>query len=162
MRCASCVIGVERLESHDETPGRMLNLMKLAVGVRDIAHLAELQAARAVVLPPLRHRTRSFPRRAAEILGGGSMYWVIAGAMVVRQPVLDIIEDRRDDGAACTGIVLEARLVPVEGRLMKPFQGWRYLSAQDAPADVATGPNLRGGQALPTELMRALRELCLI
>ena len=95
---ATCAIGVERLESGDETPGRMLNLMKLAVGVRDIAHLAELQAARAAILPPLRHRTRSFPRRAAEILEGGSMYWVIAGAMVVRQPILDIIEDRRDDG----------------------------------------------------------------
>lgn len=144
----------------------MLNLMKLAVGVRDIAHLGELQAARAAILPPLRHRTRSFPRRAAEILEGGSMYWVIAGAMVVRQPILDIIEDRRDDGTACTGIVLEPRLVPVEGRLMKPFQGWRYLSAQDAPADIVTdvavGPKPRGGQTLPPELIRALRELCLI
>ncbi len=140
----------------------MLNLMKLAVGVRDIAHLAELQAARAAILPPLRHRTRSFPRRAAEILEGGSMYWVIAGAMVVRQPILDIIEDRRDDGAACAGIVLEQRLVPVEGRLMKPFQGWRYLSAPDAPADVSDGAKPRGGQALPPELVRALRELCLI
>lgn len=140
----------------------MLHLMKLAVGVRDIAHLAELQAARAAVLPPLRHRTRSFPRRAAEILEGGSMYWVIAGAMVVRQPILDIIEDRRDDGGACAGIILQARLVPVEGRLMKPFQGWRYLNAPDAPADLTDSPKPRGGQALPPELIRVLRELCLL
>ena len=140
----------------------MLHLMKLAVGVRDIAHLAELQAARAKILPPLRHRTRSFPRRAEEILQGGSMYWVIAGAMVVRQPIVDIIEDRRDDGSACTGIVLEPRLVPVAGRLMKPFQGWRYLVASDAPDDIAGSKTLRGAQSLPPELARALRELCLL
>lgn len=140
----------------------MLHLMKLAVGVRDIAHLAALQAARAKAQPPLRHRTRSFPRRAEEILAGGSVYWVIAGAMVVRQPVLDIIEDRRDDGSACTGIVLEQRLIPVEGRLMKPFQGWRYLNAADAPADLTDAPRPRGGQALPPEMIRALRELCLL
>jgi hypothetical protein len=140
----------------------MLHMMKLAVGVRDIAHLAALQQARAAVQPPLRHRTRSFPRRAAEILEGGSMYWVIAGAMVVRQPILDIIEDQRDDSTPCTGIVLDPRLIPVEGRLMKPFQGWRYLAAADAPADVSTGPRPRGGQDIPPELMRALRELCLL
>lgn len=140
----------------------MLHLMKLAVGVRDIAHLAALQAARAVALPPLRHRTRSFPRRAAEILEGGSMFWVIAGAMVVRQPVVDIIEDRRDDGSACTGIVLEPRLIPVSARLMKPFQGWRYLAAGDAPEDIAVGLMPRGGRDLPPELVRALRELCLL
>jgi hypothetical protein len=136
--------------------------MKLAVGVRDIAHLAALQEARAIALPPLRHRTRSFPRRAAEVLEGGSMYWVVSGAMVVRQRILDIIEDKRDDGSACTGIVLEPRLVPVAARLMKPFQGWRYLAPADAPEDLTSAKPPRGGQDLPPELARALRELCLI
>lgn len=151
------------MESQYGTPGwRMLHLMKLAVGVRDIAHLRALQAARAVALPPLRHRTRSFPRRAAEILLGGSMYWVIAGAMVVRQPVLNIIADQRDDGRACTGIVLEPLLIPVSARLMKPFQGWRYLAAGDAPEDLMVNLTPRGGQELPPELARALRELCLL
>jgi len=140
----------------------MLHLMKLAVGVRDVAHLAALQEARAASAPPLRHRTRNFPRRAAEIRQGGSMYWVIQGAMVVRQPVLDIIEDRYDDGSACAAIVLEPRLVPVAARLMKPFQGWRYLAPADAPEDLTSGKLPRGGDALPPELARALRELCLI
>ena len=40
----------------------MLHLTKLAVGVRDIAHLRTLQAARHTETPPLRHFTRSFPR----------------------------------------------------------------------------------------------------
>ena len=77
----------------------MLHLTKLAVGVRDIDHLRELQAERAVRSPPLRHRTRSFPRRHQEVIDGGSMYWVISGSMLVRQRIVDIVEDRRDDGS---------------------------------------------------------------
>jgi len=142
--------------------GGMLHLMKLAVGVRDIAHLAELQTERARRLPPLRHRTRSFPRRAAEIIDGGSMYWVVAGAMVVRQRVVDIIEDTRDDGRLCTAFLLDPKLVPVAARLLKPFQGWRYLPAADAPPDLTAARGKRGGAALPPDLQRALRELCLI
>ena len=90
------------------------------------------------------------------------MYWVIAGAMVVRQPVRDIIDDQRDDGSACAGIILEPRLIPVAGRLMKPFQGWRYLAATDAPEDISHAPQPQAAQALPEELMRVLRELCLL
>lgn len=90
------------------------------------------------------------------------MYWVIAGAMVVRQPVLNIIADQRDDGRACTGIVLEPLLIPVSARLMKPFQGWRYLAAGEAPEDLMVNLTPRGGQELPPELARALRELCLL
>ena len=57
--------------------------------------------------PPLRHRTRSFPRRHQEVTDGGLMYWVISGSMLVRQRIVDIVEDRRDDGSACTGLVLD-------------------------------------------------------
>src|SRR5271157_3867673 len=105
----------------------MLHLTKLAVGVRDIDHMRDLQAERAGQNPPLRHRTRSFPRRHQEVVDGGSMYWVINGNMLVRQRILDLIEDRRTDGSACTGIVLDPVLVPLAGRPTKPFQGWRYL-----------------------------------
>ena len=63
----------------------MLHLTKLAVGVRDTDHLRELQAERMRDDAPLRHRTRNFPRRRAEVLDGGSMYWVISGTMMARQ-----------------------------------------------------------------------------
>jgi len=139
----------------------MLNLTKLAVGVRDIDHLRTLQAERAERLPPLRHRTRSFPRRHREVLDGGSMYWVINGSMLVRQRIVDLIEDRRDDGSTCAGIVLDPVLVPLEGRPTKPFQGWRYLSASDAPRDL-TAHAARGVDRLPPVLRQQLRELCLI
>ncbi len=140
----------------------MLHLAKLAVGIRDIAHLRTVQATRAGQAPPLRHHTRSFPRRAAEITGGGSIYWVIGGAMLVRQRVLDVVEDQWDDATRCAGLVLDPTLVPVEGRPTKAFQGWRYLSDADAPADVRSHGPACGADGLPDELRRQLRELCLL
>jgi hypothetical protein len=140
----------------------MLHLTKLAVGVRDIDHLRELQAERHQRSPPLRHRTRSFPRRHHEVTDGGSMYWVINGCMLVRQRIVDIIEDRRDDGSTCTGLVLDPALVPLAGRPTKPFQGWRYLQPDAAPPDLAIAPRALGESDLPAALRRELRVLCLL
>ncbi len=140
----------------------MLHIAKLAVGIRDIAHLRQVQAMRASQEPPLRHRTRSFPRRAAEITCGGSIYWVIGGAMLVRQRVLDVIEDRWDDERRCAGLVLDPALVPVEGRPTKAFQGWRYLSDAEAPTDVSAQGPACGADGLPEELRRQLVALYLL
>jgi hypothetical protein len=140
----------------------MLHLVKLCVGVGDVAELRRWQTERAKIDPPIRHRTRNFPRRAAEIIDGGSLYWVIAGAIIVRQRVLDIIEDHRDDGTRCAAIVLHRRLVAVAARPMKAFQGWRYLQAADAPPDIVRGRRGEGEQELPEALRRDLRALGLL
>jgi hypothetical protein len=140
----------------------MLHITKLAVGVRDIDHLRELQAERARSNPPLRHRTRMFPRRRDEVIAGGSMYWVINGSMLVRQRIVDIVEDRRDSGETCTGLVLDRRLIPLAGRPTKPFQGWRYLRPDEAPCDLTIGPKARGEHRLPPALRRELQVLCLL
>src|SRR5271168_3541643 len=83
----------------------MLHLAKLAVGIRDVAHLADVQAQRRVAHPPLRHLTRNIPRRAADVLDGGSIYWVIAGSMLVRQRIVDITEAEREDGSRCAALM---------------------------------------------------------
>jgi hypothetical protein len=140
----------------------MLHLMKLAVGVRDTPHLARLQAERSASEPPLRHYTRAFPRRAAEILAGGSIYWIIAGVMQVRQRILAIEEDREEDGTKTTALVLDPALVPVIARPTQAFQGWRYLTAEAAPPDLDATPAARGEPELPPHLRQVLRELCLL
>lgn len=140
----------------------MLHLTKLAVGVRDIEHIRALQAERVSTNPPLRHRTRNAPRRREEVLDGGSMYWVINGATLARQRILDIVEDTRDDQSACAGLILDPEIVPVVGRLTKPFQGWRYLRADDAPPDLSAQAPARGADDLPQALRRELRALCLL
>ena len=137
----------------------MLHLMKLCVGVRDPAELRHWQAQRAARNQPLRHLTRHMPRRSAEITDGGSLYWVIAGTMLVRQRITALEPACREDGTTCAAIMLDAALVPLSGRPVKAFQGWRYLRADDAPLD------LRADSAeaqLPHELARQLRELCLL
>ena len=140
----------------------MLHLMKLAVGVRDLEHLRSLQAERAARTPPLRHRTRHVPRRAAEVTDGGSIFWVISGFLSARQLVLDIVEDRREDGSACAALILDPGLVPLAGRPVKPFQGWRYLAPADAPPDLAMQVRRPGDTALPEALRQELQALCLL
>ncbi len=132
-----------------------LHLIKLAVGVTNINDLRARQAERK----PLRHRTRNFPRRAQEIMAGGSIYWVIARLVTVRQPLRDIVVGNYDDGSRCTDLMLAPELVAVRPRAVRPFQGWRYLEAADAPEDeVLRCP----GQALPEALRRELVGLALL
>jgi hypothetical protein len=134
----------------------MLHLLKLAVGCADPAALAERQAARAAAEPPLRVGTRTWPRRAAEVTDGGSLYWVMAGAIRCRQRILAIEDGMWDDQTPCAEIHVDPRLVMVEPRLMRPFQGWRYLDAKDAPADAEDGP---ASGSLPPGLVLELRGL---
>jgi hypothetical protein len=140
----------------------MLHMIKLAVAVRDVAHLAEIQARRAKNDPPLRHQTRNGPKRADEILDGGSIYWVINRAVLVRQRILGIVKDVWDDGSACTGLVLDPELVRVMPRAQKPFQGWRYLPAADAPGDLGAAGAVDGVEDLPAEMRLALTHLALL
>ncbi|WPB84530.1 DUF1489 family protein [Sediminicoccus rosea] len=140
----------------------MLHMLKLSVGPKDVAQLRAIQKLRAVADPPLRHQTRMMPKRREEVLDGGSIYWVVSGFLQVRQRILDIIEDQWDDGTPCAGLVLDPKLVMVEARATKAFQGWRYLSPEDAPPDVVEGVAASGMEALPPALRAALREARLI
>ena len=137
----------------------MLHLMKLAVGVRDPGHLRDLQTERTVRDPPLQHRTRQMPRRAEEIAAGGSIYWVISGTMLIRQRITAIDTGLREDGHPCAALLLHPELIPVAGRPVKAFQGWRYLRPEDAPPDL---DRHAAETALPHHLAQKLRELCLL
>jgi hypothetical protein len=143
-----------------------LHLVKLCVGcdtVQDLAHwqverLRELK--RAKKKPELCHRTLQTPKRAAEILDGGSLYWVIKGFILVRQRIVALRPDRKEDGSACCAIVLDAKLVTTRPQGRRAFQGWRYLPAEDAPAD-GRPMNKQEGE-MPQAMRAALRELRLI
>lgn len=143
----------------------MLHLIKLAVGAPDIETLARFQADRARNTavhggqPFL--RTRNHPRRAPEILDGGSLYWVMGGVLLCRQLVAEFVPDFRDDGTPCIAVILSGPPVPVLPRLVRAFQGWRYLTPADAPADLGTQPETRG-DVLPVALRRELAALCLL
>lgn len=143
-----------------------LHLVKLCVGVDSVQDLAVWQAERLKRFrrekrtAELCHRTLQTPRRREEVLDGGSLYWVIKGFILVRQCVLDLRPDVKEDGTACCGIVLDAELVPTRAHPRRAFQGWRYLDPADAPAD-AEGL-FAAADDMPPGMREELRELRLI
>src|SRR3990172_7005836 len=143
-----------------------VHLIKLCVGVETAKELAEWQDERLKSLkragktPEHRHRTLQTPRRRDEVLDGGSLYWVIKGFVLVRQRVLDLKADVKDDGTACCGIVLDPELVATRPHPRRAFQGWRYIDAIDVPPDVQGFED--GADGRPRAMPEALRELRLI
>jgi hypothetical protein len=143
-----------------------VHLIKLCVGVDTAKELIDWQAERLKHLkragktPELCHRTLQMPRRRDEVLDGGSLYWVIKGFVLVRQRVLDLRADVKDDGTPCCGIVLDAELVATRPHPRRAFQGWRYLDAADAPQDAKSFAD--GANEMPRAMREDLRELRLI
>jgi len=143
-----------------------VHLIKLCVGVDDVRHLARIQAGRLAEarrrgdVPELRHVTRNTPKRAVEILDGGSLYWVIKGFIRARQTVIDIRPVERDDGRPACALVLDPGLIRTEIRSFRPFQGWRYLAVEDAPPDAPPGAG--SDEDVPAEMAAELKGLGLL
>ena len=145
-----------------------IHLIKLCVGCDSIEELAAWQAERlrqrrkaGEPRPRLFHRTFQTPKRRAELLDGGSLYWVIKGLVQVRQPLLELLEGTREDGTPCCLLILKSALIPVRPLPRRPFQGWRYLPADEAPPDLRRGA-AAGIAAMPARLRRHLAELGLL
>src|SRR6185436_5443000 len=124
-----------------------VHLVKLCVGCDTVQELKDWQIERLKELKRARkpaelyHRTLQTPKRRDQVLDGGSLYWVIKGFVLVRQRILDLRPGRKDDGTPCCAIVYDEELVATRPQARRAFQGWRYLSPADAPADlrVVTG-----------------------
>jgi len=137
-----------------------LHIIKLCVGVSEIAELAGFHQIRLERGEELFHTTRMMPRRQSEVLDDGSLYWVIKGAVQVRQLITDIVPIVSEDGIKRCRLMLHSELVATRPQPRRPFQGWRYLKADDAPADI--GPFDRNNQDLPAAMHAELIELGLL
>lgn len=138
---------------------KSVHLIKLSVGTETVDDLAAWQATkRAQTTDGLpRHVTRMWPKREAEILNGGSIFWVIKGVIQCRQRVVRLDEYFRPDGIRRCAIVLDPAVIRTQTSLKRPFQGWRYLPITDAPPDLPKGRETE--EPLPIELNRALAEI---
>ncbi|MFG1358265.1 DUF1489 family protein [Xanthobacter pseudotagetidis] len=142
-----------------------LHLLKLCVGAESIADLSSWIAERRAAAEAAgrtyeqTHTTRMVPTRAAELLDGGSLYWVIKGQLSARQKLLDIRPFVDGEGIRRCHLVLEPEVVPVLPRPSRAFQGWRYLAVKDAPTDLGGGDT---GADLPEALRRELSQLGLL
>ncbi|MCJ2044302.1 DUF1489 domain-containing protein [Methylobacterium sp. J-078] len=144
-----------------------LHLLKLCVGPASIGELEERiarnadEARRAGRDPAPVHTTRMVPTRAGDIAGRGSIYWVIKGTLLCRQSIRAITPFTDADGIGRCRLILDPVVTAVSPRPCRPFQGWRYLKADDAPTDLDA--RTAGGLAeMPESLRRELAGLGLI
>lgn len=135
------------------------HIIKLSVGSESVESMSEWQSERRAQMgrDHAMHVTRMWPRREAEVLGGGSMYWVVKGFIQARQRIIGFEEVIGHDGIRRCGIMLAPELIRTTVVKRRPFQGWRYLTSEDAPIDL---PKTRDSDdVLPKDLEIALADI---
>ena len=139
----------------------MLHLIKLCVGCDSLQDLERWQKQRLKEKkakgqkPELVHVTRQTPKRDAELLDGGSLYWVIKGVVRCRQPILRLAAAIDENGMSCCDIIMAPDMVRTLPRPKSAFQGWRYIEPKDAPPDLAkSGFDKDADPKIAEELMR--------
>ena len=136
-----------------------VNLLKLCVGAESVEDLAQWQTLNASRWPRgcAVHVTRMWPKREAELLAGGSLYWVIKGAVLCRQRLVGLERVEEGDGISRCALILDRQILRTEAAPRRPFQGWRYLDAKDSPRDLPEGR--AADDTLPEDMARALAEI---
>lgn len=133
-----------------------VNLMKLCVGAESPEDLETWQKQRYGG-GPCQHVTRMWPKREAELLAGGSIYWVFKGTMLARQKLIGLEERLGDDGIRRCALILDPELIRTAAVPRRPFQGWRYLNRDDAPPDLSRDRS--HDDSLPPALAAKLAEM---
>ena len=132
-----------------------LHLIKLCVGCDTVEDLLAWRQASGGASQPWILRTRQTPKRAAELVAGGSIYRVYKGFILSRQCILAVDTIGAGPAKRCE-MTLDETLVLTAPTPRRAFQGWRYLAIADAPPDLGIGD---GGGVMPTALARQLRQM---
>lgn len=130
-------------------------MIKLCVGCDTVEELLEWRQGHDDAAAPWIMRTRQTPKRAAELVDGGSLYRVYKGFVLSRQRILAVNTVGEGVQARCE-VTLDEDVVLTAPTPRRAFQGWRYLLDHEAPPDM--GP-AHLGESMPTDLARQLREL---
>jgi hypothetical protein len=136
-----------------------LNIIKLCVGVSEVDELQSWIKDCRAGRDSLDHVTRMFPRRGDEIVPGGSLYWVIRGMILCRQPIQALEAVTGADGIERCRIVFKPQIILVRPTPRRAFQGWRYLEAADSPPDL---PKAGKATGIPESMRRELAALGLL
>jgi len=122
-------------------------MVKLCVGAESLDDLLAWEKERGAISYI---HTRNRPTRWEELLDGGSLYWIIKGIILCRR---EIASFTFDETSSRWVIGLHTRNILTEAQPRRPFQGWRYLKASDAPRDIDDIDT-----DLPPEMAKALKE----
>ena len=148
-------------------PRMTLHMIKLCVGAASIEDLAEWQKGRMAARKKAGHKpfpyhtTFQSPKKQAELLDGGSLYWVMKSLITVRQRFVGFEDGHKEDGSPCCLLILDPKLVPVRPAPRRAFQGWRYLLPDEAPADLKRGDGNTIAE-MPLKMRKDLADLGLI
>lgn len=139
-----------------------MHIIKLCVGVSSVDDLIAWRAERRAQgfgrADGLNlHRTRMMPKKAGDIVGQGSLYWVMGGAVRCRQAIIALEAATDGEGRSCCDILLHPDIIRTVPYPRRPFQGWRYLDPKDSPPDLNVS-----GDELPEGMARELAELGLL
>jgi hypothetical protein len=142
-----------------------LHLIKLCVGCDSVNELEgwikqKLKALKKGAKREHIHTTRMVPKRAEDLLDGGSLYWVIRGQVMCRERIAAVRPFIDKEGIGRCRLVLIPKVILVEPRPYRAFQGWRYLNVEDAPRDLDRAAP--GAHAMPELMRRELRDLGLL
>ncbi len=144
----------------------MIHLKKLSVGTESVESLVMWQDTQKVLYhgyDAVLRTTRNTPKQERELVSGGSIYWVINRRIQCRQEIIAIEQDIDEGGRKFCKLFLDPEIFRTQILSHKPFQGWRYLRAEDAPKDI--GPvqlNQSQDHLPPDEMAHDLRILGLI
>ena len=136
-----------------------LHLIKLSVGSDSVEAIADWQRRRSAQTEDGQyfHLTRMWPRREAELLDGGSIYWVVKGLIQCRQRIARLESMTGRDGVARCAMFLDSEIIRTGIVPKRPFQGWRYLRPEDAPHDLP--PHRQAEEQLPAHIAGMLDEI---
>lgn len=141
-----------------------LHILKVAAGIGSLEHLRDVVQRYAYQDPelgPIMHMSsRNRPKRADEIVEGGSMFWIIKRTVVARAPIIAIREEERFDGKTGCQFCIRPEIFATVPQPKRGFQGWRYYKDEDTPDDLITGDS-DAGKGSP-ELAQELQELGLL
>lgn len=135
-----------------------IHLLRLAVGADHLQSMRDWRRDHQILWkgqPVVPTYTRRAPTRVAELLDGGCIYWVVKGFIQCRQPFVGFDEIEHDGTRYCR-MLMAPDLVETVSMPKRPFQGWRYLKPEEAPADLGEAGQ---GEPLPEHLLAELRSL---
>ena len=141
---------------------KIVNLIKLCVGAQNVSDLYNWQKNRIIYQKNLKNPatffiTRMRPKREAEILNGGSIFWVFKGLILARQKIIGFDNFMSEDNISRCKVILDRKIILTDAYHKKPFQGWRYFSQQEAPKDREIYSNEK--TQLPLKIEKELSEL---
>lgn len=136
-----------------------IHLIKLVVGVSELAEFAEIQQRGLVDYKGGMANTvwtRHRPRREDELLDGGALYRVIKNRILCRQRIIGFEQAHHPEKGKMCLIMCAPEIIRVRPVRKRPFQGWRYLEPAAAPKDLGPYDSSKNQDNAPPDMADAL------